>query len=61
MTFISETRAWKLVCRDRVEIIDSLKDYHVSVNGIIVHNPSILRLKEYKFIPINKLVYNKIK
>lgn len=59
LTFISETRAWKLVCRDRVEIIDSWNDYSVSVNGNIIYNPSILRLKDYKYIPINKLVYNK--
>lgn len=59
LTFISETRAWKLICRNRVEIIDAWADFHIKFEGKLIPNPSIIRLKEYAYIPTHKLVYNK--
>lgn len=59
ITFISERRAWKLIYRDRVNIIDSWKDYYIILNGKKIWNSSILQLKDYQHIPSHHLFYSK--
>lgn len=59
LCFCDENKAWKLIFLDKVDIVHHWNDYSVLVNNRKISNPSVIKLKEYVYIPAHRMIYNR--